>query len=122
MQLASATAAAPASAPASPSAGQSPPKPYAPYAAADVSAPGAGTPTIPLLAPLPPSLMDEPQQNTTKITVFVARRIVTMDPGWPEGEAVAVKDGRILSVGTLEDLQPWLKRFPYRIDKPSRTR
>ena len=38
-------------------------------------------------------------------------------PGWPTATAVAVKDGRILSVGTLEDLQPWLKRFPYEIDK-----
>ena len=34
-----------------------------------------------------------------KITVFTAKKIVTMDPGWPEGTAVAVMDGRILSVG-----------------------
>ena len=43
------------------------------------------------------------------ITVFVAKRIITMDPGWPEGTAVAVRDGKILSVGSLADLQPWLK-------------
>lgn len=71
---------------------------------------------LPLLPPLQPSLMDAPEQQTPAITVFTARRIVTMDPGWPEATAVAVKDGRILSVGTLEDLQPWLKRFPYTID------
>jgi len=71
----------------------------------------------PLLSPLQPSLMDAPAEPTDTITVFVAKRIVTMDPGWPEGSAVAVKDGRILSVGTLADLQPWLSRFPYKIDE-----
>ena len=72
---------------------------------------------IPLLKPLPPSLSAKPQEATDKITVYVARKIVTMDPGWPTATAVAVKDGRILSVGTLEDLKPWLDRFPYEIDK-----
>ncbi len=90
--------------------GTSPVKPYAPPA-------DDATPSIPLLAPIPPSLMDAPAASTDGITVFTARRIVTMDPGWPEGTAVAVKDGRILSVGTLDDLQPWLKRFPYKMDE-----
>lgn len=72
--------------------------------------------SLPLLPPLRPSLMDRPETTTDAITVFTAKRIVTMDPGWPEATAVAVKDGRILSVGSLEDLQPWLKRFPYSID------
>ena len=83
-------------------------KPYVP--------PVDGTPSIPLLDPIPPSLMDAPEAKTDGITVFVAKRIVTMDPGWPRGEAVAVKDGRIVSVGTLDDLQPWLERYPYKID------
>jgi predicted amidohydrolase YtcJ len=52
-----------------------------------------------------------------KITVFLARKIVTMDPGWPEGTAVAVMDGKILSVGvTFDDLKPWLDKYPYEID------
>ena len=72
---------------------------------------------IPLLKPLPPSLSAKPQEQTDKITVYVARKIVTMDPGWPTATAVAVKDGRILSVGSLDDLKPWLNRFPYEIDK-----
>ncbi len=72
---------------------------------------------IPLLKPLPPSLSAKPKDVTDKITVYVARKIVTMDPGWPTATAVAVKDGRILSVGTLEDLKPWLDRFPYEIDR-----
>lgn len=73
---------------------------------------------LPLLDPLTPSLMDEPQVKTDEITVFIAKKIVTMDPGWPVATAVAVKDGRILSVGeTMEDLKPWLDRFPYKIDE-----
>ena len=40
-----------------------------------------------------------------------------MDPAWPEATAVAVRDGKILSVGSLEDLKPWLSKFPANIDK-----
>jgi predicted amidohydrolase YtcJ len=52
-----------------------------------------------------------------KITVFTARKIVTMDPGWPEGTAVAVMDGRILSAGTFDDLKPWLDKYPFEVDE-----
>eukprot|EP00127_Corallochytrium_limacisporum_P007133 Clim_evm6s243 gene=Clim_evmTU6s243 len=47
--------------------------------------------------------------HNSKITVFVAKEIVTMDKTWPNATAVAVRDGRILSVGSLEDLGPWMK-------------
>jgi predicted amidohydrolase YtcJ len=57
------------------------------------------------------------QDTATAITVFVAKKIVTMDPGWPSATAVAVRDGKILSVGSLEDLQPWLQGAPHRIDR-----
>jgi predicted amidohydrolase YtcJ len=57
------------------------------------------------------------QESATPITVFVAKKIHTMDPGWPEATAVAVRDGKILSVGSLEDLEPWLKTGPYEIDR-----
>ena len=50
------------------------------------------------------------------ITVFPARKIVTMDPGRPVASAVAVRDGRILSVGTIESMQPWLRRYEYSVD------
>ncbi len=56
-------------------------------------------------------------QDKGAITVFVAKKIVTMDPGWPAGTAVAVRDGRVLSVGTLDDLKPWLDKSPYTIDR-----
>jgi predicted amidohydrolase YtcJ len=53
-----------------------------------------------------------------KITVFLARKFVTMDPGWPEATAVAVMDGKILSVGvTFDDLKPWLDKYPYEVDE-----
>ena len=51
-----------------------------------------------------------------RITVFTARRIRTMDPGRPVATAIAVADGRIVSVGSLESMQPWLRRVPHDID------
>ena len=51
------------------------------------------------------------------ITVFVARKIVTMDPGWPAATAVAVQNGKVVSVGSLADLKPWLDSAPHTIDK-----
>jgi predicted amidohydrolase YtcJ len=49
------------------------------------------------------------------IRVFVAKRIITMDPGWPFATAVAVKDDKILSAGSLEDLYPWIENNQYEI-------
>ena len=51
-----------------------------------------------------------------KLTVFIAKRIRTMDTGRPIAEAVAVADGRIVSVGTLDTMRPWLDRYEYTID------
>jgi len=53
------------------------------------------------------------QQAGAPLKLFVARKIITMDPGWPTATAVAVRDGRIVSVGSLADLQPWLDRYPH---------
>jgi len=41
------------------------------------------------------------------ITIFEAREIVTLSPINPEATHVAVRDGRILGAGTLEDLTGW---------------
>eukprot|EP01060_Flectonema_neradi_P016418 TRINITY_DN2300_c0_g2_i2.p1 TRINITY_DN2300_c0_g2~~TRINITY_DN2300_c0_g2_i2.p1 ORF type:complete len:611 (+),score=105.11 TRINITY_DN2300_c0_g2_i2:76-1833(+) len=43
------------------------------------------------------------------VEVFVAKKIITMNDGWPTCTAVAVKNGMILGVGSLETLKPWLK-------------
>ena len=50
------------------------------------------------------------------ITVFPARKVVTMDPGRPVAEAVAVMDGKVLSTGSLTSMRPWLSRHPHVID------
>jgi predicted amidohydrolase YtcJ len=42
-------------------------------------------------------------------TVYRARRIVTMNPSQPSATHVAVRDGRILGAGTLEELKGWGK-------------
>lgn len=51
-----------------------------------------------------------------KITVFPAREIITMCEAMPTATAVAVGGGRIVAVGTLDSLQPWLDRYEYEID------
>jgi imidazolonepropionase-like amidohydrolase len=53
----------------------------------------------------------------TMITVYVAKKIVTMDPDLPEAKAVAVSDGKIISVGSLADLKPWLDQYPHQINR-----
>ena len=50
------------------------------------------------------------------LKVFTAAQIRTMDPGRPEATAVAVSDGKIVSVGTLDSMRPWLRRIPHDID------
>ena len=50
------------------------------------------------------------------ITVFRARKVVTMDPGRPVAEAVAVMDGKVLSTGSVESMRPWLSRYPHSFD------
>ena len=61
-------------------------------------------------------LIDPPSSpKVSEITVFVAKKIVTMDPSIPNATAVAVADGRILSVGSLEDMKPWTDKYPTQI-------
>jgi len=52
-----------------------------------------------------------------KITVFVAKKIVTMDPALPSASAVAIADGKILSVGSLDELKPWLDKYPHEVNQ-----
>jgi len=56
--------------------------------------------------------------RNSRITVFTARRIITMSPGWPAARVVAVRDGRIVSLGDrLDDLKPWTDRYPHEVDR-----
>ncbi|MCB0025223.1 MAG: amidohydrolase [Caldilinea sp.] len=43
----------------------------------------------------------------TDITIFQAKKIITMNPSNPEGTHIAVREGRILGVGSLEDVAGW---------------
>ncbi len=45
--------------------------------------------------------------NQNPITVFKARKILTMNPRQPEATHVAVRDGRVLAVGSLDRMQAW---------------
>lgn len=47
------------------------------------------------------------KRDTLPITVFPAREIVTMNPSNPTATHVAVRDGRVLGTGPLEELAPW---------------
>jgi predicted amidohydrolase YtcJ len=40
-------------------------------------------------------------------TVYAARKILTLNPARPEATHVAVREGRILAVGTLEEVRGW---------------
>ena len=51
-----------------------------------------------------------------KLTVFLAKTIRTMDLGRPIANAVAVAEGKVVSVGDLESMKPWLDRYPHEID------
>ena len=41
------------------------------------------------------------------ITVYPARRLITLNPAVPSAEAVAVRGGRILGVGSIDELARW---------------
>ncbi len=41
------------------------------------------------------------------ITIFAARKIITMDPDRPEATHVAVQDGRVLAVGDASCADAW---------------
>ncbi|WP_416416241.1 amidohydrolase [Paenarthrobacter aromaticivorans] len=56
------------------------------------------------------------EQMPQPIVVFQAKHVVTMDPGRPTADAVAVRDGRIVSVGSLKSMQQWLDTNPHIID------
>lgn len=45
--------------------------------------------------------------TTAPTTVYAARRIITMNPSRPEATHVAVRDGRILGAGTLDEVRGW---------------
>ena len=53
----------------------------------------------------------------SEIVVYTAKTIRTMEPSLPVATAVAVRDGRIVELGSLETIRPWLDAHPHRIDR-----
>ena len=51
------------------------------------------------------------------VTVYTAALIRTLEPALPEATAVAVEDGRIVAVGSLEDMEPVLRLRGGEIDR-----
>jgi predicted amidohydrolase YtcJ len=51
------------------------------------------------------------------LTIYTAKRIVTMEPAMPTATAVAVAQGRVVSVGTLDSLVPWIDAHGSTVDR-----
>lgn len=63
---------------------------------------------------------DVPQSPTAPrpaMTVYVARRILTMDPSLPEATAVGVVGDRIVAVGDLASMAPWRSHYQVTVDE-----
>lgn len=60
--------------------------------------------------------MRERKKSMDSLTVFTARKIHTMDAGRPTATAIAISGERIVSVGTLDSMSPWLDRLAHKID------
>ena len=58
-----------------------------------------------------------PAKANAAVTVYVAKKIITMDTGVPIAQAVAVEAGRIVAVGTLDEVQRALGGRPYSVDE-----
>jgi predicted amidohydrolase YtcJ len=66
---------------------------------------------VPVNAP-PPA-----DSSAQRITIYTAKTIVTLDPGTPSGQAVAVMNGKILGVGTLDEVRGWATNQDVEIDR-----
>jgi predicted amidohydrolase YtcJ len=53
----------------------------------------------------------------TPLQVYTAKKIITMDRTLPEAQAVAVAEGRIVAVGSLESMDAWLQSREHVIDE-----
>ncbi|MBR5741370.1 MAG: hypothetical protein IKX91_02335 [Firmicutes bacterium] len=49
-------------------------------------------------------------------TIFVNGRIETLDPDFPEAEAIAVKDGAVLALGDTDDVEAFANRDTETVD------
>jgi hypothetical protein len=57
---------------------------------------------------VPASSAPPADSSAQKIVIYTAKTIVTLDPGTPSAEAVAVMNGKILGAGTLDEVRGWI--------------
>ncbi|NKB98392.1 MAG: amidohydrolase family protein [Pseudomonadales bacterium] len=50
------------------------------------------------------------------LTLFPARSVITMNPSAPIAEAILVRDDRIVEVGGLDQMAPWLNKHDHVVD------
>ena len=60
--------------------------------------------------------VEAPGSTLDAMTVYTARKIITMDSAIPNATAVAVAGGKIVSVGSLESLQSWTQGRTVTVD------
>jgi predicted amidohydrolase YtcJ len=56
-------------------------------------------------------------ESFPQITIYTAKEIITMDPVKPKADAVAVVNGKIIAVGTREEVGKIIGNQPARLDK-----
>jgi predicted amidohydrolase YtcJ len=56
------------------------------------------------------------ESGQDELTIYRAKKIVTMDVENPLATAVAVRGKRIVAVGSMDDLKPWMDAYPHKID------
>jgi predicted amidohydrolase YtcJ len=61
-------------------------------------------------------LLSVTTQAGEPVAIYTAAEIITMESDRPRAEAVAVADGRIVAVGSQEEIQQQLGGRPYRVD------
>ena len=55
-------------------------------------------------------------QPVTNVVIYTAKKIITMEPSLPKASAVAVADGRIVAVGSLDSMAHWIEQKTTTID------
>ncbi|MGB2420987.1 MAG: amidohydrolase [Porticoccaceae bacterium] len=69
-----------------------------------------------LPTPIAWSSTSDTSQPATNVVIYTAKKILTMELSLPEASAVAVADGRIVAVGSLDSLAHWSEKKTTTID------
>jgi len=68
---------------------------------------------IAAMSQVKPEAARDKQPSELRAKVFLAKKVITMDPMYPETQAIATLGGRILALGTLEQVKERVKDMPY---------